>query len=314
MNQPGQPMNLPVLPDRHDPHTTQADHSGGNIVQVGHTQPGGYGEPWAPQQQVVQQAGYGQQYGTQPEYGQQYGYPQPGMTQPAPPMYQQYPAMPQQPQPDPAAWGAGTMEPNYMDAWPGGHAPMGSSSEFLAGIDPTVNNPDIIKIPVRLAPGEQPTFTEQDIILYDGDIVFIESRETEIFYTGGLLGGGQFTLPRDYDLDVLGAISVAQSQGTQQVGGGRATGGPSALNQDVTISASQVVVLRTLPNGAQVPIKVNLYDAVRKPQERLIIQPGDMIILQYTPAEAVGAFFERHLLEGALFGLATGFLQPGGNN
>ena len=31
---------------------------------------------------------------------------------------------------------------------------------------------------------------KEDIILHDGDIVFIESRDTEVFFTGGLLGGG----------------------------------------------------------------------------------------------------------------------------
>ena len=47
------------------------------------------------------------------------------------------------------------------------------------------------------------------ILLHDGDIVFIESRETEVFYTGGLLGGNQFALPRDYDIDVVRAICAA---------------------------------------------------------------------------------------------------------
>ena len=45
--------------------------------------------------------------------------------------------------------------------------------------------------------------------------------------------------------------------------------------------------------------------------ERIAIQPGDYILLQYTPLEAIAAFFERHLLEGALFGLATQNLTSG---
>ncbi len=174
--------------------------------------------------------------------------------------------------------------------------------------DPTIENPRVIRIPVRLAPGEQVHFTEQDVILGDGDIVFIESRDTEVFYTGGLLGGGQYTLPRDYDLDVLGAISIAQGNSNQQTGGGtyRALGGPSALNQDVSVSASQVIILRQLPDGTQLPIKVNLYKAMRDPAERVLIQPGDYIILQYTPVEAIAAFFERYILEAAIFGAAAG--------
>lgn len=173
--------------------------------------------------------------------------------------------------------------------------------------DSTMQRSGIIKIPIRLSPGEQVHLTQEDIILHDGDVVFIESRDTEIFYTGGLLGGGQYTLPRDYDLDILGAISIAQAA---QIGGNSdSTGGPSAINQDVTISASSAIILRQLPNGTQIPIKVDLYEAVRHPSSRVLIQPGDYIILQYTKMEAIGAFIERHLLEGALFGLAASNLQ-----
>lgn len=77
------------------------------------------------------------------------------------------------------------------------------------------------------------------------------------------------------------------------------------MNQDISVSASVVVVLRQLPDGGQIPIKVNLYKAMRNPAERILIQPGDFIILQYTPIEAVGAFIERNLLAGSLIGLAT---------
>lgn len=178
--------------------------------------------------------------------------------------------------------------------------------------DSTMNRSGIIKIPIRLSPGEQVNLTPEEIILHDGDVVFIESRDTEIFYTGGLLGGGQYTLPRDYDLDILGAISIAQAAGTG--GTGKSTGGPSALNQDVTISASHAIILRQLPNGTQLPIKVDLYEAVRHPSQRVLIQPGDYVILQYTKSEAIAAFIERHLLEGALFGLAASNLQSGGGS
>ncbi|MCA8988251.1 MAG: polysaccharide biosynthesis/export family protein [Planctomycetaceae bacterium] len=179
--------------------------------------------------------------------------------------------------------------------------------------DPTMNNREIIKIPVRLKPGQNPNISTSDIILEEGDIVFIESRETEIFYTGGLLGGGQYTLPRDYDLDVLGAIAIAQGSGRQQ-SVGKQLGGVSAFNGDVTISASKVIILRQLPNGGQVPINVDLYRAIKDPAERILIQPGDIVMLRYKPMEAVGAFIERNLLESALFGLAASQLQSGGGN
>ena len=160
----------------------------------------------------------------------------------------------------------------------------------------------IVRIPIRLGPDEHVDIKEEDVILHEGDIVFIESRDTEVFFTGGLLGGGQYTLPRDFDLDILQALSIATSR-LNAAGAARQIGGVSALNSDVTISPSNVVVIRKLPEGGEVPIKINLYQARSDLSERIIIQPGDYIYLQYTKCEAIAAFIERHLLEGALFGL-----------
>jgi protein involved in polysaccharide export with SLBB domain len=183
-------------------------------------------------------------------------------------------------------------------------------------IDHYAGETEVTRIPIRLFPGEEVEFGPEDVLLRDGDIVFIESRETEIFYTGGLLGGGQYTLPRDYDLDVLGAVSIAngRQQSNSSGGGfGNRIGGISAMNQDISVGASTVVVLRQLPDGGQIPIKVNLYKAMRDPEERILIQPGDFIILQYTPIEAVGAFIERNLLAGSLIGIATQQNRSSGN-
>jgi hypothetical protein len=169
----------------------------------------------------------------------------------------------------------------------------------------------VIRIPIRLGPGETADIRPEDVVLYDGDIVFIESRDTEVFYTGGLLGGGQYTLPRDYDLDILQAISLATSRGNTGVS--RAVGGVSALNNDVSISPSTAIILRKLPDGGEVPVKVDLYRARSDLSERVVVQPGDYILLQYTPLEAVAAFFERHLLETALFSLAAQSFNRTGN-
>ena len=208
---------------------------------------------------------------------------------------------------------SGVIAPQYHDPsmipgqpaaqWPpveGGH-----SEASNLGLD----GRHVIRIPIRLGPGETADIREEDIILQDGDIVFIESRDTEVFFTGGLLGGGQFTLPRDYDLDILQALSLATAQGNS--GSARAVGGVSALNNDVSISPSTVIVLRKLPDGGEVPIKVDLYRARTDLSERIVIQPGDYILLQYTPLEAIAAFVERHLLEGALFGIASQSLNQG---
>ena len=172
--------------------------------------------------------------------------------------------------------------------------------------------PDIIRIPIRLNPGEPITFKPEDVILEDGDIVFIESRETEIFYTAGLLGGGQYTLPRDYDLDILGAISIAQSAQNIQNQASRAIGGVSAINGDVTISASRVLILRKTLDGGQIPIELNLYDVLKDPSKRILIHPGDVVMLRYTKLEGLAAFIERNLLEGALFSVAAAQLNSGG--
>ena len=91
-----------------------------------------------------------------------------------------------------------------------------------------------MRIPLRLPPGQTPTFKPEDIILESGDIVMIESREREVFYTGGLLGGGEYPLPRDYDLDVLGALAIsgqgiASQNGTGRGGRGSFGGGSSGF-------------------------------------------------------------------------------------
>lgn len=170
--------------------------------------------------------------------------------------------------------------------------------------DATIHGQGVIRIPLSLAPGEVPQFTPQDVILQDGDVLLIETRKDEYFYTGGLLGGGKYSLPQDRDLDVLEAILLAESDPIRTLPT-RAIGSVSVLNQDVTVGASEVVVLRHLPDGGQAQIKVNLYDAMRDPQERIIIQPGDYVFLQYTRLESVFAFIERQLLEGAVVGYAT---------
>jgi hypothetical protein len=205
----------------------------------------------------------------------------------------------------------------YSDSYPplcppAGPSPDTSWAMMLQNFDPTIDNPNVIRIPIKLAPGECPHITEDQITLHDGDIVFIESRETEVFYTGGLLGGGQYTLPRDYDIGILEAISIAEGR----VAGGnsfsRSIGGISALNQDIAFSASRLAILRTLPNGKRIAIEVDLHKAMRYQEENIRVQPGDMLILEYTFPEAVCAFTQRFLLEGALIGIAASTFTGGG--
>jgi protein involved in polysaccharide export with SLBB domain len=167
--------------------------------------------------------------------------------------------------------------------------------------------PDAIRIPLRLGPFDPPLeISEQDITLYSGDVVFVQSRETEVFYTGGLLPAGQFPLPRDYDIDVVEAMAMA--------GGAVATGasgnddafegrGGSALG--AIFPATRAIVVRKL-NGQQIPIAVDLKRAMTDPRERIRIVPGDFIVLEYTPAALVGnivlsTFRVNYLLNGDSF-------------
>lgn len=150
-----------------------------------------------------------------------------------------------------------------------------------------LEDPNVLKIPLRVGPGEiADELNQEDIILLDGDVVLIESRETEVFYTGGLLPGGQHPLPRDYDLDVLGAIAMAGGSVATAGGGagGSAFGGARGLGG--IIPPTRVLVLREV-NGQQMPIEISLKRAVIDPSERILIQPGDFILLEYTEFELI---------------------------
>lgn len=159
---------------------------------------------------------------------------------------------------------------------------------------PMPEDPTILKIPMRYAPGQMPYISEKDIILEDGDVVMIETRDTEFFFTGGLLPGSQFAIPRDYDLDVLGALAFAgfglerSNQGNVGLGG---------IGFTQVVPPGRVYILRPSRCGKdQIAIEVDLARAVNNPRERPIIQPGDTLILQYKPIEeainfGVGTFF-----------------------
>jgi protein involved in polysaccharide export with SLBB domain len=158
---------------------------------------------------------------------------------------------------------------------------------------PLPDDPAIVRIPLRLPPGQTPTFRPQDIILNEGDIVLIESREREVFYTGGLMRGGEWPLPRDYDLDVLGALAIA----------GAGVGSPAGVNGFSLTPQSiggappgALYILRKTPCGDQITIAVDLNRAMASPAARPLVQAGDILILRYKCEEealnfALGTFF-----------------------
>jgi protein involved in polysaccharide export with SLBB domain len=158
---------------------------------------------------------------------------------------------------------------------------------------PMPEDPTILRIPLRLPPGILPSITPQDVALEEGDIVLIETRDTEFFFTGGLLPGGQWAIPRDYDLDALGAMAVA---GYGVSGQSRGVGLTGIAGSAQVVPPGRLYILRQTPCNGQIAIEVDLASAINDPGQRPIIQPGDTLILQYRPCEellnfGMGAFF-----------------------
>lgn len=157
-----------------------------------------------------------------------------------------------------------------------------SADRFPYGVVPTVaDESNALKIPLRLKPGEIPNIRVEDIILRDGDIVYVDSRETDVYYTGGLLGGGEFPLPRDYDLDVLAAVSVSNFG----VGAARQTGLVGGSVQQT--QPTELILLRRIPGDRQIAIRIDLNDAVNDPRQRLLVKAGDTLILRFKPQEEI---------------------------
>lgn len=163
--------------------------------------------------------------------------------------------------------------------------PFARRAELLA------DDRSVVRIPLRFPPEHAPQFTQEDIILESGDIVLISARDREVYYTGGAMPGGQHPLPRDYDLDILGAIALANGAvgngGTalSQIGGGNNALFNNRGGRGTAVAPSRAIVLRRTPDGGQIPIRVDLNRALVDPRERILIQPEDVIIVKYTLKE-----------------------------
>jgi protein involved in polysaccharide export with SLBB domain len=151
----------------------------------------------------------------------------------------------------------------------------------------------IVRIPLRLRPGEPIPFRPEDVILQSGDIVYIPARDAELYYTGGLIPPGEFVLPRDHDLDVVEAVSRTR--------GPLFNGGVNQSNISGQIfspgigfpSPSLLSVIRSVPGKGKVVLRVDLNRAVWDSSQRILVQPGDMLILQETVGEAVTRYFTQ---------------------
>jgi protein involved in polysaccharide export with SLBB domain len=160
---------------------------------------------------------------------------------------------------------------------------------------PVPDDPNVVRIPIRYYPEQPPSFATEDIILNTGDIVFVQSRDREQFYTGGAISGGAQLIPRDYDIDILQAIAVSGgSFGSGGTGLGRAGNQNSGGgNSSSPIPPSRAIVIRKTCNGQTVAIRVDLRRAITDSNQRLLIQPEDMILVQYTLAEEIANFALR---------------------
>jgi protein involved in polysaccharide export with SLBB domain len=174
----------------------------------------------------------------------------------------------------------------------GGPPGLDAKNEIIverAKPDPIDPNRGTLRIPLRLYPEQQLNLCEADVILKDGDVVKIESRDTasEVFYVAGVAGSRQFPLPRDYDLDVLQALTIV---GAPLVNGGFTQNAfvPQAVSSGLgTPSPALLTVIRPLSNGRQIPIRVDLQLALTDQRERIRVLPGDFLVLQERPGDAI---------------------------
>ncbi len=158
------------------------------------------------------------------------------------------------------------------------------------------------RIPLWTRNGESPSFTQEDVLLEEGDIVYLRARQQEVFYTGGLIIGAEIPLPRDHDIDVIEAVAIANAS----------VGGPNGASGQVIqfgagigniIPPTRAIILRKMPNGQQVAIRVDLIRAMKDPMQRVVIQPGDFINLYFKPGE--------QLVNASLNYVNVSFLIPG---
>ncbi len=159
-------------------------------------------------------------------------------------------------------------------------------------------------LPLQIYPAEPVPFDSEDVVLEQGDIVYLKSRDDEVFFTGGLLPGGVFPLPRDRDLTVIEAMALV----TGSAGGPAGSQGRNLNFRNPssggTINPTRVLLIRRMPDGEQVKISVDLSSEAQRSGGRLLIRPNDFLMLQYKPGEYLGNF--------ALMMFRTG-IQPSNN-
>lgn len=158
-----------------------------------------------------------------------------------------------------------------------------------AVVPPLASRP-CIRIPLRWKIGAKLPFGPDDVILHNGDVVVLHPREEEVFFTGGLIPSGEHILPRDRDLDVVEAVTSVRGPLINGAFVNNNLAG-NLINPGIGFdSPSLLVVVRKLPSGGQLPIRVDLNRALRDPRERILVRPGDLLILQEMPNAALARY------------------------
>jgi hypothetical protein len=154
----------------------------------------------------------------------------------------------------------------------------------------------VIRIPLRLPLGDLPAVKTSEVILQKGDVVYLRPRDCEVFYTAGLLPPGKHILPRDVDLDVVEAIALIRGPLFNGAFGGSNLSGALLQAGIGNPSPSLLTIVRRVPDGREVSILVNLRKAMRHSEERLLVQAGDVLVLQEQPGEALARYFTQTFL------------------
>jgi hypothetical protein len=159
----------------------------------------------------------------------------------------------------------------------------------LEGLQPMMipkTNSKLIRIPLTQRVGSELPFKPQDVVLGDGDVVFLPRRDGDAFMTGGMLPTGRFPLPRDRDMDILEAIAVSTGPNFGPAAGVRApnyAGGGKGI-----LPPTDVFIIRRIAKDKQVKIYVDLKKCLEDPSQRVIISRGDLIIMKFKPHEMAG--------------------------
>ena len=159
----------------------------------------------------------------------------------------------------------------------------------------------VTRIPLRSPAGHPLPLSPEDVILGSGDVVFLEACDDQLYFTGGLMPSASHVLPRDHDLDVIEAVSLARGPLINGAFGGSNLSGafiqPGIGNPNPTL----LTVVRRTEGGGQLPIKVDLAHALRHPEERILVKAGDLLILQEEPEQALTRYFTQTFLNFDIF-------------